>query len=155
MGSSRNTPDGVELRDNDTETMTLLSPRAEALAIFNVIDLDCNGFLDEFELSQGLDDFGTCDNDIAVIFTMLDADGDGQISKQEFVEGYHKLALLPPVSRAPISPAPVDDQTANGQHNTLSHCDDLGSPKTESIYHQISLTQNPFLRQTQQQLISI
>ena len=32
--------------------MTLLSPRAEALAIFNVIDLDCNGFLDEFELSQ-------------------------------------------------------------------------------------------------------
>jgi len=104
---------------------------------------------------QGLEDFGTCDNDIAVIFTMLDADGDGQISKQEFVEGYHKLALLPPVSRAPISSAPVDDQTANGQHNTLSHCDDLGSPKTESIYHQISLTQNPFLRQTQQQLISI
>ena len=28
---------------------------------------------------QGLEDFGTCDNDIAVIFTMLDADGDGQV----------------------------------------------------------------------------
>ena len=77
-----------------------------------------------------------------------------QISKQEFVEGYHKLALLPPVSRAPISSAPVDDQTANGQHNTLSHCDDLGSPKTESIYHQISLTQNPFLRQVNTSALS-
>ena len=89
-----------------------------------------------------------------------------QISKQEFIEGYHKLVLLPPIS--PTSYTPVDDQTTNAKHREPAHstrepahstpalslCDDLGLPTTESIYHQISFTQNPFLRQVNTRALS-
>ena len=60
----------------------------EARAIFQFIDKNGDGTLDLIELSDGLSDFGLTDAQNQTIFFDLDANSDGQVSKQEFSRGY-------------------------------------------------------------------
>ena len=60
----------------------------EALEIFNDIDTDGSGTLSLEELSCRLSDEGFEDEEITDLFVLLDVDGDGCISQDEFVKGF-------------------------------------------------------------------
>ena len=66
----------------------------EALAAFQLIDVDGDGVISHQELMAGLSDNGMTDADIECLFLMLDVDGDGEISLPEYVNGYQKARHL-------------------------------------------------------------
>ena len=82
-----------------------MSNKAEAAAVFAVMDRNGDGSLDPVELSCRLSDFGVPDEHIERLFYLLDTDNDGVISLEEFVGGYD--AYLSILSGAPvITPRP-------------------------------------------------
>ena len=82
-----------------------MSNKAEAAAVFAVMDRNGDGSLDPVELSCRLSDFGVPDEHIERLFYLLDTDNDGVISLEEFVGGYD--AYLSILSGGPvITPRP-------------------------------------------------
>merc|ERR1719162_1451550 len=63
---------------------------ADAQLLFKICDTDSDGRLDANELNNHLSDMGVPSHDIDGLFYNLDANGDGQVTKQEFILGYNK-----------------------------------------------------------------
>jgi len=57
---------------------------SDALMVFNLMDTDRSGTLDEQELMLSLADFGMPCEDIESLFLQMDADGDGNVTLDEF-----------------------------------------------------------------------
>jgi Ca2+-binding EF-hand superfamily protein len=71
-------------------------PAALQEKLFNKLDVDGDGGIDQSELGDFLDYVssatgGTTQTDSSQLFKTLDADGDGAISKQELTDGAKKL----------------------------------------------------------------
>ena len=65
------------------------SLQSQAEAMFSQLDANGDGILEPHELQHKLSDMGLSDGDIERLFILLDSDGDGTISREEFVLGYH------------------------------------------------------------------
>ena len=71
-------------------------------AIFDAIDADKSGEIDQTELIMHLLGLGQEHESVSELFAVLDADGDGLISREEFIAGFDKLtAKLSRVTRGP------------------------------------------------------
>ena len=57
---------------------------------FNQIDKDKSGTLSRHELKSALDDFGFTDDEKDEVFSLVDADGSGSVSLNEFCQGLSK-----------------------------------------------------------------
>lgn len=67
-------------------------------SIFDVIDADKSGEIDPSELIQHMLGVGQDHESISRLFAVLDTDGNGPISREEFIAGFDKTGgneLLP------------------------------------------------------------
>ena len=72
-----------------------------ASSIFDVIDADKSGEIEPAELVMHLLGLGQEHDSVSVLFKALDTDGDGKISREEFIAGFDKLqAELEPEAEA-------------------------------------------------------
>jgi hypothetical protein len=60
------------------ERVVMKTQRQRAKAVFDIIDLDCSGYLEPFELAELLLQWGCPDDDITVYMANIDSNGDGQ-----------------------------------------------------------------------------
>jgi len=67
----------------------------ELITAFETIDKDGDGQLDRAELEQAMRDIGASDSTVDEMIKDADVDGDGKISKQEFLESMVKKAETP------------------------------------------------------------
>ena len=72
-----------------------------ASSIFDVIDADKSGEIEPAELVMHLLGLGQDHESVSELFAALDTDGDGRISREEFIAGFDKLeAELEPEAEA-------------------------------------------------------
>lgn len=84
-----NTKTDIEESNLDLETIN-----KDADAIFNIIDVDGNGFISRKELIDHLLDAGYTEDVTKRIFNKMDTNNDGEISKEEFQKGLVLFAAL-------------------------------------------------------------
>ena len=60
------------------ERVVMKTQHQRAKAVFDIIDLDCSGYLEPFELAELLLQQGCPDDDITVYMANIDFNGDGQ-----------------------------------------------------------------------------
>ncbi|ELT94784.1 hypothetical protein CAPTEDRAFT_208368 [Capitella teleta] len=91
--------------------------------LFEACDLDGSGFIDEDELANICSDLSR--EEVGVVFSELDRDGDGKISVSEFAAGFKEIrdSLLKPAkdSNSPIEkdakvPRRSRDRRSNWNH---------------------------------------
>ena len=58
-----------------------------AKEFFNLVDVDKSGTLSKYELKTALLDFGFSDEERDTIFSLVDADGSGSVTLNEFCQG--------------------------------------------------------------------
>jgi hypothetical protein len=61
-----------------------ISTEAEVDAIFNAIDIDCSGAIDEDEVTYFMTKAGLGEDQVKQLFAKMDKDGDGEVSRKEF-----------------------------------------------------------------------
>eukprot|EP00964_Phaeocystis_antarctica_P127721 scaffold91434_cov75-Phaeocystis_antarctica.AAC.1 len=62
--------------------------------MFNCIDADKSGEIDSTELMLHLLGLGQEHESVSALFKELDTDGDGKISREEFIAGFDKVAAF-------------------------------------------------------------
>jgi len=62
----------------------------ELLALFANMDKDGDGQLDREEVKEGLSAMGVSDEDADAMIKSADTDGDGKISKNEWLINFHQ-----------------------------------------------------------------
>jgi len=62
----------------------------ELLALFAKMDKDGDGQLDREEIKEGLSAMGVSDEDADAMIKSADTDGDGKISKNEWLVNFHQ-----------------------------------------------------------------
>jgi len=80
--------------DDDEDGKSMESVHQDADVIFSIIDKDGNGYLTLEELTSHLKPAGYTEQVIQTIFTKIDYNKDGQISRQEFQGGMVLFAAL-------------------------------------------------------------
>jgi len=80
--------------DNEDSNLDMETINRDADAIFNIIDADGNGFISSKELIDHLSDAGYTEVVTKKIFSKMDKNNDGEISKEEFQKGLILLAAL-------------------------------------------------------------
>lgn len=61
-----------------------LSTEAEVDEVYNAIDIDCSGGVDEEEVTYYMLKAGLAEDQIKKLFAIMDKDGDGEVSRAEF-----------------------------------------------------------------------
>ena len=61
-----------------------LSTEAEVDEVYNAIDIDCSGGVDEDEVTYYMLKAGLAEDQIKKLFAIMDKDGDGEVSRAEF-----------------------------------------------------------------------
>jgi len=74
----------------------------EVSVLFKYLDIDGNGFIESCELHSKLNEIGYLEDEIERIFMLIDTNGDGVISFEEFEEGFDKFKAI---FSSPLSPA--------------------------------------------------
>ena len=72
---------------------------ADANAVFDLVDADKSGEIDPTELMLYLLGQGHEHESVSRLFAVLDTDGNGSISRQEFIAGFDKLIAAESVMR--------------------------------------------------------
>ena len=62
--------------------------------MFDCIDADKSGEIDSTELMMHLLGLGQEHESVSELFKALDTDGDGKISREEFIAGFDKLSAF-------------------------------------------------------------
>ena len=73
---------------------SVLDIRADADMIFSVVDVDGSGSLDLEELTNHLSTAGYTSDVIQKLFSKMDTDKNGEISRQEFGKAFERIAAL-------------------------------------------------------------
>ena len=88
-----------------------LSTEAEVDEVFNAIDIDCSGSIDEGEVTFYMLKAGLTVDQINKLFASMDKDGDGEVSRVEFrraiLDRSNAKLLLPPNPDAEVELNPV------------------------------------------------
>ena len=81
----------AEMQELLGETSSMSTQEKAARAMFAEMDTDDSGALDSTEFQCKCSDYGLDDSSIQQLFVALDANRDGEISVEEFVDGWAKF----------------------------------------------------------------
>ena len=86
--------DAVSQKKDVAADNSILDIRADADMIFSIVDVDGSGSLDLEELTNHLSTAGYTTDVIQKLFSKMDTDKNGEISRQEFGKAFEMIAAL-------------------------------------------------------------